>query len=143
QPAPKPLRALLIVGGCCHDYTFQKTILSDGVSARAHVEFTVVQDGGSATDSKIALYENPERADQFDVVVHDECFANVKGQAWMDGVLAPHRRGKTAVLLHCAMHCYRTGTDEWFKFCGVHSTGHGPQALIEIAHLDREHSITQ
>lgn len=143
DPAPagkiRPVKALLIVGGCCHDYDFQKRIIADGIAARAHVDFTVVHDGGSATDVKIKLYEDPKWADQFDVIIHDECFANVKEQEWMDRVLAPHKAGKPAVLLHCAMHCYRSGTDEWFKFCGIHSTGHGPQQPIDVSIVDRDH----
>ena len=30
----KPIRALLVVGGCCHDYAKQKDILTQGISAR-------------------------------------------------------------------------------------------------------------
>ena len=30
----KPIRALMITGGCCHEYSTQKRILSDGISAR-------------------------------------------------------------------------------------------------------------
>lgn len=139
----RPLKALLIVGGCCHDYDFQKRIIADGVEARAHVKFTVVHQGGTATDSKIELYQDPDWAKGYDVIVHDECFANVKEQAWMDQVLAPHKAGTPAVLLHCAMHCYRSGTDEWFKFCGIHSTGHGPQLPIEVRRVDVEHAVTK
>lgn len=140
---PKPLKALLIVGGCCHDYDFQKRIIADGIAARAHVEFTVVHDGGTSTDAKIKLYEDPAWADAYDVVLHDECFANVKEQEWMDKVLAPHKAGKPAVLLHCAMHCYRSGTDEWFKFCGIQSSGHGPQVPIALTNLDPSHPISK
>ena len=32
QPA---IRALLVIGGCCHDYAKQKEILTQGISARA------------------------------------------------------------------------------------------------------------
>ncbi|MFP6671259.1 MAG: hypothetical protein VB857_07580, partial [Pirellulaceae bacterium] len=39
----KPIRALLITGGCCHDYARQKLILTRGISARANVQWTVVQ----------------------------------------------------------------------------------------------------
>ena len=28
----KPLRALLVLGGCCHDYNTQKDLLSKGIS---------------------------------------------------------------------------------------------------------------
>ncbi|MCX6911409.1 MAG: hypothetical protein NTY01_25660 [Verrucomicrobia bacterium] len=33
--APKPLKALLIAGGCCHDYKTQKDILKKGIEERA------------------------------------------------------------------------------------------------------------
>ena len=139
----KPIKALLIVGGCCHDYDFQKRIIADGIcgpgpcrlhrrSRRRH------RDRRRRSSST----KTPNWADQFDVIVHDECFANVKEQEWMDRVLAPHKNGKPAVLLHCAMHCYRSGTDEWFKFCGIHSTGHGPQVPIALTNVDAKHPIT-
>lgn len=31
---PKPIRALLVLGGCCHDYGHQKDILTRGISRR-------------------------------------------------------------------------------------------------------------
>ena len=38
--AAEPLKALLITGGCCHDYAKQKLIISQGVSKRANVDWT-------------------------------------------------------------------------------------------------------
>src|SRR5947209_4914374 len=35
--APKPLKVLLITGGCCHDYATQKDILKKGITERANV----------------------------------------------------------------------------------------------------------
>lgn len=140
-PAEKPIRALLVTGGCCHDYARQKLILTRGVSARANVVWTVVHQGGSATDAKIPLYEDPEWADGFDVVVHNECFANVRDPEWVERILKPHREGVPAVLIHCAMHCYRTGTDQWFEFVGVQSPGHGPQYAYAVENLRPEHPI--
>jgi type 1 glutamine amidotransferase len=40
------------------------------------------------------------------------------------------------------MHCYRTGTDDWFKFIGIQSTGHGAQLPIEITFADTAHPVT-
>ncbi len=37
EDEPKPIRALLVIGGCCHDYAKQKDILTKGISARANV----------------------------------------------------------------------------------------------------------
>ncbi|MFO0904197.1 MAG: discoidin domain-containing protein [Pirellulales bacterium] len=141
QPPPKPLKALLICGGCCHDYDAQKQLIAQGLQERAHVEVTVIHQGGSATNSRIPFYENPNWADGYDVVLHDECFADVKDTAWTDRVLKPHRGGKPAVVVHCAMHCYRDGTDEWFKFLGVTSRTHGQHYPHEVLNVDGLHPI--
>lgn len=136
-----PVRALLVTGGCCHDYARQKLILTKGISARAHVDWTVVHQGGTATDSKIPLYEDRHWADGFDVVVHNECFSDVKDVEWVERILKPHREGTPAVLIHCAMHCYRTGTDRWFEFVGLQSPGHGPHYAYTVENLKPEHPI--
>src|SRR3954447_14518729 len=69
----KPIRALLICGGCCHDYTNQKTILTKGVSERANVEWTIAQEGDDRKH-KHSIYSKPEWWKGYDVIVHDECF---------------------------------------------------------------------
>ncbi|MCP4811920.1 MAG: ThuA domain-containing protein, partial [Planctomycetaceae bacterium] len=99
----KPIRALLITGGCCHDYSRQKLILSRGISARANVRWTIVQQGGTSTNARIPLYEDPKWADNYDVIVHNECFSNVPDVAWMERILKPHGEGNPAILIHCAM----------------------------------------
>ncbi len=141
QDAKPPIRALLVTGGCCHDYERQKAILTKGISARANVVWTVVHQGGSTTDTKIPLYEDPNWAEGFDVVVHNECFAHVKDQAWLDRILEPHRNGTPAILIHCAMHCYRTGTDDWFEFVGLQSPGHGPHYSYTVRNQKLDHPI--
>src|SRR5271156_3302368 len=69
---PKPVRALLVLGGCCHDYAHQKDILTRGISRRAHVEWTVAYDPDTTTRHKNPIYDNPDWSKGFDVVVHDE-----------------------------------------------------------------------
>ena len=71
----KKLKALLITGGCCHNYTFQSTALTSGIEEKVNVEFTVVNEGGNGTKAKIALYNDPDWAKPYDVIVHNECFA--------------------------------------------------------------------
>ena len=43
------------------------------------------------------------------------------------------------------MHCYRTGptAEEWWKFCGVHSPGHGPKHPFEVKITAPKHEIMQ
>ncbi len=137
----KPIRALLITGGCCHDYDRQKLILAKGISARANVHWTVVQQGGKSTNAKIPIYDDPNWADGFDVVVHNECFAAVRDVEWVEQILKPHRAGVGAVLIHCAMHCYRTGDDRWFEFVGMQSPAHGPHYSYTVDNVKEEHPI--
>src|SRR6266581_937243 len=93
----KPLRVLLITGGCCHDYTKQKDILKQGLEARAHVVVdqvhTEIPQGASATKPPLPIYGNPDYAKGYDVVIHDECAADIKEPAVIDGVIQPHRDG--------------------------------------------------
>jgi putative membrane-bound dehydrogenase-like protein len=139
--APQRVRALLIVGGCCHDYDSQKQIIKQGLEQSAHIDVTVVHQGGTGTKAEIELYRDPKWADRFDVILHDECFSDDKDPQWLARILEPHRKGKPGVVIHCAMHCYRIGNDDWFEFCGVTSRGHGPHYPHEVRNVQAAHPI--
>lgn len=144
RPEPsRPIQALLVTGGCCHDYERQKLILTRGISARASVRWTVVHQGGSTTNTPIPLYNDPNWADGFDVVVHNECFSDVKDLEFVDRILQPHRDGTPTILIHCAMHCYRTGDNRWFEFVGMQSPGHGPHYSYTADNVKSGHPIMQ
>jgi type 1 glutamine amidotransferase len=148
EPKVEPLKALLVLGGCCHDYAKQKDILAQGIAARAHVEVVAAYDPDSTNMHLNPLYARSNWADGFDVIIHDECSSNVKDLAVIDRILAPHREGLPAVLLHCGMHSYRsegypTAVTPWFAFTGLQSTGHGPQAPIDISFVKSESPITK
>jgi len=151
---PKPLRALLVIGGCCHDYAKQKEILKAGLEARANVTVDVLYTPDSGTQYRFPEYENPEWAKNYDVVIHDECTADVKDPAFVENIVAAHRNGVPAVNLHCAMHSYRVGKFNqpvepgsadalWFDFLGLQSSGHGPQEPIAIAFTEPAHPVTK
>lgn len=148
QAQPEPLRALLVLGGCCHDYAKQKDILAEGIAARAHVEVIAAYDPDTTTMHLNPVYAKPNWAEGFDVIIHDECSSNVKDLAVIDRILAPHREGLPAVLLHCGMHSYRSegypaAVTPWFAFTGLQSTGHGPQAPIDISFIAAESPISK
>jgi type 1 glutamine amidotransferase len=143
----KPIRALLVIGGCCHDYQAQQHLLTEGLSARTHVEWTVSFDPDKGTRHLNPVYENADWAKNFDVVIHDECSSDVKDKEIIERILKPHREGLPAVVLHCGMHSYRgegyPRESAWFEFTGVASTGHGPQVPIGLTFVDKEHAITK
>lgn len=138
---PKPVKALLITGGCCHDYAKQKELLKEGIESRAHVKVELVHSDDKSTKARFEMYEKANWAEGYDVVIHDECTSDVKEQPYVDNILNAHKSGVAAVNLHCAMHCYRVDKDEWFKFVGIQSSGHGPQKPIDIKFVDRDSSI--
>lgn len=137
----KPIKALLVTGGCCHDYARQKLILSRGISARANVVWTVAHQGGTTTNTPIPLYDDPDWSDGFDIVVHNECFSHVTDKDFVENIVKPHREGLPAILIHCAMHCYRTGDNQWFDFVGMQSPGHGPHYSYTVDNVKPDHPI--
>jgi type 1 glutamine amidotransferase len=147
QPAAKPIRVLLVCGGCCHEYDKQKDILAKGLAERANVEVTIAYDADKSTKHLNPVYEKADWATNFDVVIHDECTADVKDESVIANVLKPHKDGLPGVVLHCGMHCYRSAgfpkSTPWFDFTGLVSTGHGKQLPIELTFVDKESPITK
>ena len=152
-PAPaaveetKPIRALLVLGGCCHDYKKQQELITKGISARANVQWAISYDPDTGTKHLNPWYEKEDWAKGFDVVVHDECCSDVKDIKTVEKILKPHKDGLPAVVTHCGLHSYRTEgfpkSTPWFEFTGLASTGHGPQAPIDVTYVDAESPITK
>jgi len=150
----KPLRVLLVAGGCCHDYANQKEILKKGIESRLNATVEVVYDATKSTKPLFEIYSKPDWYKQFDVVVHDECAADITDPAYLENILKAHREGVPAVNLHCAMHSYRWGkfqqpvkvgddNSHWYEMLGLQSTGHGAQLPISIKFTDHDSPITK
>lgn len=140
----KPLRALLITGGCCHNYPLQTRQLTNAMAKLAAVEWTVVMDGSNGTRAEISLYNRPDWAKGFDVVVHNECFADTTNQTYIHRITDAHKAGVPAVVIHCAMHTYRaTDIDDWRELLGVTSRHHDHQSKYPVTLVDPSHPILQ
>jgi type 1 glutamine amidotransferase len=146
----KPVKVLLITGGCCHDYATQKEILKKGLEERLKIEVTQINSPDKSTKPPLPIYGNPDYAKGYDLVIHDECAADIKDTNVIQGVLAPHKGGMPGVNLHCGMHSYRFGdfqkpvaagadNSHWYEYIGIQSTGHGPQEPIAIKFVDQAH----
>ena len=140
----KPLRALLVTGGCCHNYKLQSEMLTNAVSRLTRTEWTVVNEGGNGTRAQISLYDHPNWAKGYDVVVHNECFADTVDTNYIRRITAAHRAGVPAVVVHCAMHTYRSATmDDWREFLGVTSRKHDHQSRYAVKKIEPAHPIVQ
>ncbi|MFN7843207.1 MAG: discoidin domain-containing protein [Pirellula sp.] len=138
----KPIRALLIAGGCCHDYAKQQEAICKGIQSRANVQVDVYWTDNSTTSPVLPLYLNLNWADEYDIIIHDECAADIKDEAIINRIVQVHQK-LPAVHLHCAMHSFRLGNDVWFEHLGLQSSGHGPQEPIDIQFTDTKHPIVE
>jgi type 1 glutamine amidotransferase len=152
--APKPLKILLITGGCCHDYKVQKDILKKGLETRANVVVDQIHTDDKSTKPDLNIYGNAEYAKGYDLVIHDECASDINGTSTISRVLQPHRDGIPGVNLHCAMHSYRFGdyskpvpagadNAQWYEYLGLQSIRHGAQLPIEITFATDASPITK
>jgi type 1 glutamine amidotransferase len=139
------LNLLLITSGCCHDYDFQTKAMQlafekHGVKA----VWTVVNEGGNGTRAEIDFYKDPDWAKEFDVVIHNECFADTKAPEYIRSITEPHKAGTNAVVIHCAMHTYRSAeVDDWRKFLGVTSKRHDHQSNYAVDVVAKNHPIME
>ena len=138
----KPLRALLVTGGCCHNYPFQAQQLTNAVAKLTAAEWTIVNEGGNGTRAEIPLYDKPDWAKGFDVVVHNECFADTTNEVYIQKITSAHKAGVPGVVIHCAMHTYRSAKiDDWREFLGVTSKRHDHQSKYPVKLVEPVHPI--
>lgn len=138
----KPIRALMVAGGCCHDYENQKNIVAEGISARAKVEWVIVQESKDR-GHKNSAYDGDDWAKDFDIVVHNECYGGVTDEALIAKIAKAHADGLPGVALHCSMHSYRAAknADLWRAFLGVTSTSHEKHRPVAVKNLAPKHPI--
>jgi type 1 glutamine amidotransferase len=132
--AGQPLiNVLLVTGGCCHDYISQAKILVDAMAKSLPINWTIALPAANAAEGKVPLYNDPDWAKGFDLVVHNECYANQQQASFIQQITAGHKNGLPAVVIHCAMHSYRAATvDDWRELLGVTSRRHTAQHRIAV-----------
>jgi type 1 glutamine amidotransferase len=143
--AAEPIKALLITGGGSHDYEQQKNILTKGISARANVTWTIVDEAEGDKDVKtheVSVYNKPDWSKGYDIVVHDECFGQVTNADFVEKIAKGHAGGIPAVVLHCTIHAYRFAkTDEWRQVLGVSSFRHQAARAFKVVNLKPDDPI--
>lgn len=145
--AEEPIKALLLTGGCCHDYDAQKKLIQKFTKEKIKVEWTVIHEGGKSKDHKFSIYSEKDWADKFDVVVHNECFAKTIDDAFISKVVKDHLDTDIGVIMvHCALHTFRDakqGTEDWCKLIGLQSKKHEHQDEYALENVAPKHPIMQ
>lgn len=141
----EPLRGLLVTGGCCHDYPRQSEIITKGMNERiGPMQWTVVNYGTERT-GELSIYADPNWAEGFDVVVHNECYGGVTDSAIVARIVGGHvKSGVPGIAIHCSMHSYREAenADLWRALIGATSTRHerGNRPLTVVP-TDADHPV--
>jgi type 1 glutamine amidotransferase len=143
----KPLKALLVTGGCCHDYPRQAEILREGMEPRiGKIDWTVVNYGDQRTGD-LEIYAKENWAEGYDFVVHNECYGGVTDPKIISNIVNGHRTtGIPGVAVHCSMHSYRDAENAelWRAFLGVTSKFHEKQKRsLPVVKTDVDHPATQ
>lgn len=142
----KEVKALIVTGGCCHDYKNQKSIVGDGLKERLNFSYEVLFEM-KAEKMKEAL-SKPDWHKPYDIIIYNFCHAHETDQKFIESVAKVHYDGKPAIALHCTFHTYHwkikadaNGKKAWTQFVGVTSPNHGPQSKIKVTPEDKEHPI--
>ena len=143
--AARPIRALYVTGGGFHDFTAQKEIVPNGISARTNIVWTIDHSADTSTKMLIPRHETTAWADAFDVVVYNMSFSYVVDPAWIERIAHAHRdKGVAVVILHGATHSYRRSTtDAWRELMGVASMRHDKQRDFRIERLVADNPIVK
>jgi hypothetical protein len=145
-PAGPRVNALVVSGGCCHDYSYQAKILMDVVSRALPVDWTIVNEGSTrSTTTRFRLYEKPDWAAGYDIVIHNECSADVTDEAFIRRITAAHAASRLpGLVIHCAMHTFRAATiDDWREMLGVTTRRHTRSHQISVKLAAPDHPILQ
>ncbi|MCC7042229.1 MAG: ThuA domain-containing protein [Acidobacteria bacterium] len=134
-PAEPRVKALLISSGAFHDYLHQSRVFVEAVGAAVPVDWTIALQGSPrGTTTRYPVYDRTDWAAGFDIVIHNECSADVSDPAFIRRITEAHRTARVpAMVVHCAMHSYRSATvDDWRELLGVTSRVHTPQFRIPV-----------
>jgi type 1 glutamine amidotransferase len=125
QAGVTPVKALIVSGGCCHDYPTQAKLLMDMLNPLMPIHWTAVVGMSSIPNARLPFFENPDWAKGYDIVIHNECWVGDPSTQHLQQIAAQHRTGIPAVFLHCALHSYRSSqSDEWRELIGITSRRH-------------------
>jgi len=137
----KPIKALLITGGCCHDYDTQTQLLIDGIGKYANVDFDVIQEG-EGTEHVHSIFRQEGWTQGYDVVIHNECSADVGDEVGRAVAKEHFESDVGAVMIHCAFHTFRImEDDDWRAALGATSKRHTHQKPITITFDEPTHPI--
>lgn len=140
-----PVKALYVTGGGWHDYEGQVAIITNAMrEAIPGIEITVAMvEGHGGEHARHPVFQVENWAEGYDVVVYNKCNApRFSDPEWIKRIVAPHKEGLPAVLIHGTMHNFWPDENEsgqWIAFCGVTSRNHERHAPVTVTVVEPDH----
>ncbi len=150
----KKIRAVMFVGGCCHDYKQMPVTLAQKISELANVSIDIKP--MATAEAMAAAFADPKFAEGYDLIIYDICF----GEKWKDGdydaALRVAQEGKPAMFVHCSAHTYRPPRDakspnlvereaiadaKWHALVGMDSRVHDKYQGFSTEKAQKDHPI--
>jgi type 1 glutamine amidotransferase len=132
---PRPIKALLFVGGGYHDYAKLAPHLTNRLSQLANITFVVKE--------SLEPLHDPKFADGYDAIIYDWCFDEAPDDV-LENALKTTAAGKPTVMIHCAVHAFRHSPkiSQWETCCGMRSKVHDRFEPFVVTKLDANSPIT-
>ena len=119
-----PINAMIVTGGCCHDYTGQSKVLMDTLNAVMPINWTVVQGMSQPAGRQAAALREPglgARASTSSSTTSAGRTATCP-RAIVQNITRPN---VARMFFHCTLHSYRVMTnDGWRELIGMTSRRH-------------------
>ena len=87
------LNILIVNGGCCHDYSQQGTVLKSILNTHLGANVVLALSPSNKPNARFDIYQKTDWAQGFDLVIHNECSANVTDRAYVKRILDAHLNG--------------------------------------------------
>jgi uncharacterized protein len=144
--AGKPrIRAMVIAGGCCHDYPAESATLMRLLQNELPIDWSFEYLGWGANRDLPSLYADPDWYKGYDIVVHNDCFTppdSLVSDRYLSNVAAATRAGIPAVVIHCAMHTFRDEpSDVWRTVLGVRTVRHDVATNLPVRVVAPQHPV--
>lgn len=143
-PAAKPLKVLFVDGGGYHDYAKQGPFLTGKLKEMVNCQIDLAS-GGKDWHATPEVFADPKFGEGYDVIVYDLCYAvdnkPVDPKSY-EKVFDLTKAGKPAVLLHCAMHCFRPAKD-WAEYAGMRTNHHEKFGPFSVRPAAADNAITK
>src|SRR5208283_424168 len=139
----KPIKILMVSGGCYHDYITQTRVLIDSLNKYIYNIDWQSLNTNESCDEIVPLMTSKDWGKGYDLIIYNICWATIVDTAYINNLCRiHHEHGINAIVLHCTMHTFRDAqADTWREFLGVETHVHAAAGKIFVRNVNPGHPV--